>query len=72
MYFRPGVYVPNTGRYVEHEKNDKQPSPAKRHVDLVAESVGEAIRTSKPLRVASTGKPAVSCRPFVGLQNSRL
>lgn len=49
-----------------------QPAPAEKHMNLMAESVVEAIRTGKPLQISSMGKSAGACGVFVGLEDSRL
>jgi len=59
-------------RYLERDALDMEPSPAKRHMDLMAESVVEVIRTGTPLEIAGTEKSAGACGVFVGLEDSRL
>ncbi len=49
-----------------------EPSPAKTHMDLMAELVVEVIRTVTRLEIAGMGKSARACGVFVSLQDSRL
>ncbi len=60
------------GRYLDRDALELEPSPAKRYMDLMAESVVEAIRTHKPLHIAGTDMSARACGVFVGLHDSKL
>jgi hypothetical protein len=50
----------------------KEPTAAKRHMDIMAESVVEAIRTDVPLQIAGTRSSGSSCGVFVGVQDSSM
>ena len=50
----------------------KKPTVAKRHMDIMAESVVEAIRTGVPLQTAGTRSSGDSCGVFVGVQDSSM
>ncbi|GIZ48177.1 hypothetical protein CKM354_001125000 [Cercospora kikuchii] len=53
--------------YLEQDMLDADPSPVKQHMDLMAESVVEAIRVGKPLQVVSMHEDALPCSLFTGL-----
>ncbi|KAM0714666.1 hypothetical protein Q7P37_009964 [Cladosporium fusiforme] len=47
-------------------------TPAKRHMDIMAECVVEAIRTGTPLQTAGTQSSISSCGIFVGIQDPNM
>jgi hypothetical protein len=59
-------------RYLADDIIRKKPTAAKRHMDIMAESVVEAIRTSVPLQTTGTRSSGNSCGVFVGVQDSSM
>jgi hypothetical protein len=59
-------------RYLVDGMTRKKPTAAKRHMDIMAESVVEAIRTGVPLQTAGTWSSGDSCGVFVGVQDSSM
>lgn len=59
-------------RYFGRDRNVSDPSGAMNHMDLMAETVAEAIRAGEPLYIAKSGHSADSCAFFVGLQDRRI
>jgi hypothetical protein len=59
-------------RYLVDDTICREPTTAKRHMDIMAESVVEAIRTGVPLQTAGTWGSANSCGVFVGVQDSSM
>jgi len=50
----------------------KKPTVAKRHMDIMGESVVEATRTGVPLQTTETRSSGNSCGVFVGVQDSSM
>ena len=59
-------------RYLADDMIRKKPTAAKKHMDIMAESVVEAIRTGVPLQAAGTWSSGDSCGVFVGVQDSSM
>jgi hypothetical protein len=59
-------------RYLVDDMIREKPTAAKRHMDIMAESVVEAIRTGIPLQTAGTRSSGNSCGVFVGVQDSSM
>ena len=59
-------------RYLVDDMTPKKPTAAKRHMDIMAESVVEAIRTGIPLQTTETRSLGNSCGVFVGVQDSSM
>ena len=59
-------------RYLVDDMIRKEPTAAKRHMDIMAESVVEAIRTDVPLQTAGARSSGSSCGVFVGVQDSSM
>jgi hypothetical protein len=59
-------------RYLADDTIWKKPTAAKRHMDIMAESVVEAIHTGVPLQTAGTWNSGNSCGVFVGVQDSSM
>ncbi|KAM0698733.1 hypothetical protein Q7P36_002200 [Cladosporium allicinum] len=59
-------------RYLVDDMTPKKPIAAKRHMDIIAESVVEAIRTGVPLQTAGTWSSGDSCGVFIGVQDSSM
>jgi hypothetical protein len=59
-------------RHLANDMTPKKPTAAKRHIDIMAESVVEAIRTGVPLQTAGTWSSQDSCGVFVGVQDSSM
>lgn len=55
--------------YLELDTNPVEPSPAKRHMDIMAETVVEAIRTGTALRAVGSRSSSKACGVFVGIQD---
>jgi hypothetical protein len=58
--------------YLAHDMIPREPTAAKRHMDIMAESVVEAIRTGIPLQTAGTRSSGNCCGVFVGVQDSSM
>jgi hypothetical protein len=59
-------------KYLVDDMTRKKPTTAKRHMDIMAESVVEAIRTGVPLQTTETRSSGNSCGVFVGVQDSSM
>jgi hypothetical protein len=57
-------------RYLEADMADRELSPAKRYMNIMARSVVEAMRTGAPLGVASARNSRKACGVFVDIQRS--
>jgi hypothetical protein len=59
-------------KYLGNDMIGEKPTGAKRHMDIMAGSVVEAIRTGVPLQTAGTRSSGNSYGVFVGVQESRM
>ena len=59
-------------KYLVDDMARKKPTAAKRHMDIMAKSVVEAIRTGVPLQTTETRSSGNSCGVFVGVQDSSM
>lgn len=57
-------------KYLDIDSICARPTAAKRHMDLMAESVVEAMRVGLPLQVACTQNPSSACGIFVDCRSS--
>lgn len=65
-------FLPATvSRYFRKATNVRDPPRAVSHMDLMAETVAEAIRAGEPLFIAKSRGSADACAVFVGVQNTR-
>jgi hypothetical protein len=59
-------------RYLVDDMIRREPTAAKRHMDIMAKSVVESICTGVPLQTAGTRSSGSSCGVFVGVQDSSM
>lgn len=76
--FQLADFLPSSGcetlaaeiqNYLEVDTNPGKPTAAKRHMDIMAETVVEAIRTGTTLQVVGSRSSSKACGIFVGIQD---